>query len=65
MFAILKYQQKNIMERMQTQNLILHRKEAAITVIWISNYMTHMLELEKKYGDTIYRDTIEYHTTLN
>lgn len=56
--AILKHQQKNIMEHMQTQDLIIHLKEAAITGFRISNYMTYMLELEKKYRDTIFRDML-------
>nr|XP_022341877.1 protein broad-minded-like isoform X8 [Crassostrea virginica] len=56
--SILKHQQKNIMEHMQTQDLIIYLKETAISGFRISNYMTYMMSLEKKYRDTIFRDML-------
>ncbi|XP_061197318.1 protein broad-minded-like [Saccostrea echinata] len=56
--SILKHLQKNIMEHMQTQELIIYLKENAITGFHSSNYMTYMIGLEKKYRDTIFRDML-------
>ncbi|KAK3086457.1 hypothetical protein FSP39_018719 [Pinctada imbricata] len=51
--SILKHVQKDIMEHMQTQDLIIFMKEKPLSGFHISNYMKYMLELEKKYRKII------------